>query len=152
LVSSPLCPVAAVAVDEDNARRFADQAAHYAALPERSEQYSILIYAAHELTGLPVRMRPSIGNIGTIPSKTIPDSHNAGDFGSFLVDAPHQYRLSAEELDLVRTDAHLDCTDVRPGAVLLCPVKVPGGGVYMGDAHSNYLRNEYERILLMRLL
>ncbi len=132
----------AVAVDQDNASRFAEKAAYYAALPERSEQYSILVFAAHELTGLSIRMRPSIGNIGTIPAKTIPDSHNAGDFGSFLVDAPHQYHLSAQELDAVRTDAHLDCTDVRPGAVLLCPVKVSGGGVYMGDAHSIMGRGE----------
>ncbi len=132
----------AVAVDQDQASLFAKQATLYAALPDHSEQYPVLVFAAHELAGLLVRMRPCIGNIGTIPAKTIPDSHNAGDFGAFLIDAPHPYGISAQELDAVRTDAHLDCTDVRPGAVLLCPVKVPGGGVYMGDAHSIMGRGE----------
>jgi len=132
----------AVAVNQENAERFARQAKEWAALPDHSEQYPILLFAAHELAGLPVRVRPCIGNIGTIPAKTIPDSHNAGDFGAFLVDAPHEYALTANELGTVRTDAHLDCTDVRPGAVLICPVKVPGGGIYMGDAHSIMGRGE----------
>ncbi|AEJ40213.1 Acetamidase/formamidase [Sulfobacillus acidophilus TPY] len=112
----------AVAVNQENAERFARQAKEWAALPDHSEQYPILLFAAHELAGFPVRVSPCIGNIGTIPAKTIPDSHNAGDFGAFLVDAPHEYALTAEELDAVRTD-------VRPGAVLICPVKVPGGGI-----------------------
>src|SRR6185503_19359047 len=34
-----------------------------------------------------------------------------------------------------RTDGHMDVDAVRAGAILLCPVKVPGGGVYMGDMH-----------------
>ncbi len=132
----------AIAVDQIHAEKIAAEAKRFAALPEQSEQYPILVFAAHELTGLPIRVRPCIGNIGTMPAKTIPDSHNAGDFGAFLIDAPHEYALSAAELDAVRTDAHLDCTDVRPGAVLLCPVKVPGAGVYMGDAHSIMGRGE----------
>jgi formamidase len=35
-----------------------------------------------------------------------------------------------------KTDGHLDCKDVRPGAVLIVRVKVPGGGIYLGDAHA----------------
>ncbi|MGZ3648845.1 MAG: acetamidase/formamidase family protein, partial [Syntrophales bacterium] len=31
---------------------------------------------------------------------------------------------------------HLDIDSVRAGAILICPVKVPGGGVYVGDAHA----------------
>jgi formamidase len=30
----------------------------------------------------------------------------------------------------------MDIDAVRPGAVLVAPVKVPGGGVYMGDMHA----------------
>ena len=30
----------------------------------------------------------------------------------------------------------MDIDAVRPGAILICPVKVPGGGVYMGDMHA----------------
>lgn len=30
----------------------------------------------------------------------------------------------------------MDINRVRPGAILICPVKVPGGGVYIGDAHA----------------
>ncbi len=30
----------------------------------------------------------------------------------------------------------MDINRVREGAVLICPVKVPGGGVYLGDMHA----------------
>jgi acetamidase/formamidase len=30
----------------------------------------------------------------------------------------------------------MDVDSVRAGAILVCPVKVPGGGVYMGDMHA----------------
>ena len=33
-----------------------------------------------------------MGQLGTTPSATIPDSHNAGDFGAFLIGAPHRTR------------------------------------------------------------
>jgi len=65
----------------------------------------------------------------------LPDSHNAGDFGSFLIGAPHEYAVSAEELE-ARTDGHMDIDAVRAGSVLICPVKVPGGGIYLGDMHA----------------
>ena len=77
-----------------------------------------------------------MGQLGTTPSITVPDSHNAGDFGSFLVGAPHGYAITAEELAEHRTDGHMDIDAVRAGAILVCPVKVPGGGVYMGDMHA----------------
>ena len=44
--------------------------------------------------------------------------------------------LTAEELAPHKTDGHLDVNTVREGAVLICPVKVPGGGIYMGDMHA----------------
>lgn len=131
-----------MAVGQDRAEDYAHDARAMAELPESSQQYSILVYAAHALAGLPVRVEPCIGNIGTIPSRTLPDSHNAGDFGSFLIGTHHKWRVTEEELDAARTDAHLDCRDVRPGAVLIAPVKVDGAGVYMGDAHSIMGRGE----------
>ncbi len=30
----------------------------------------------------------------------------------------------------------MDIDAVRAGAILICPVKVPGGGIYMGDMHA----------------
>jgi formamidase len=65
----------------------------------------------------------------------MPDSHNAGDFGSFLIGAPHEYALTADQL-AQRTDGHMDIDAVRAGAILICPVKVAGGGVYLGDMHA----------------
>jgi formamidase len=53
-----------------------------------------------------------------------------------LIGASHQYGCTEHELNAAKTDGHLDCMDVRPGAVLIVPVKVPGGGIYLGDAHA----------------
>ncbi|MDZ7893785.1 MAG: acetamidase/formamidase family protein [Sphingobium sp.] len=35
-----------------------------------------------------------------------------------------------------KTDGHMDTNSVREGAILICPVKIPGGGIYMGDMHA----------------
>src|SRR6185312_8093971 len=40
------------------------------------------------------------------------------------------------ELSKHKTDGHLDIDAVRAGAILVCPVKIPGGGVYLGDMHA----------------
>ncbi len=125
-----------VTLPEDAAERIAQEAARYAALPENSVQHPILAFAPHDLVGLATRLRPFMGQLGTTPSTTIPDSHNAGDFGSFLVGAPHAYALTPEELAEHRTDGHMDIDAVRAGAILICPVKLAGGGVYMGDMHA----------------
>jgi acetamidase/formamidase len=82
------------------------------------------------------RLRPFLGQIGTSPSATIPDSHNAGDFGTFLIGAPHAYAMSAQDLQRHKTDGHMDIDAVRAGAILVCPVKLDGGGVYLGDMHA----------------
>jgi len=118
------------------AERIASEAARYAALPENSAQHPILTFAPHDLVAVATRLRPFMGQIGTSPSITIPDSHNAGDFGSFLIGAPHRYALNAEELAEHCTDGHMDIDAVRQGSILICPVKLPGGGVYMGDMHA----------------
>jgi acetamidase/formamidase len=107
-----------------------------AALPGLSAQHSILSLARADIPGLAARMRPFLGNIGTSPSCDMPDSHNAGDFCTFLVGAPHNFALSQDDLDLHKTDGHMDTNSVREGAILICPVKIPGGGVYMGDMHA----------------
>ncbi|KUR78361.1 acetamidase/formamidase family protein [Novosphingobium sp. Fuku2-ISO-50] len=123
-------------VGKDVAERLARDAKANAAMPEHSMQHSILSLARADISGLSARMRPFLGNIGTIPSRDLPDSHNAGDFGSFLIDAPHGYSFSQDELNRHKTDGHMDTNSVREGAILICPVKVPGAGIYMGDMHA----------------
>jgi formamidase len=125
-----------VTLGREAAERVAHEAHRYAALPENSVQNPILAFAPHDLVALATRLRPFMGQLGTTPSTTIPDSHNAGDFGSFLIDAPHGYALTAAELAEHRTDGHMDVDAVRAGAILICPVKLAGGGVYMGDMHA----------------
>jgi formamidase len=125
-----------VTVPRETAERIAQDAARYAALPENSAQNPILAFAPADLVALATRLRPFMGQLGTTPSTTIPDSHNAGDFGSFLLGAPHAYALTPEELAEHRTDGHMDIDAVRAGAIVVCPVKLPGGGVYLGDMHA----------------
>jgi formamidase len=125
-----------VTLDESASETIAKDARKYAALPENSVQNPILTFAPHDLVGVATRLRPFMGQLGTTPSIDIPDSHNAGDFGSFLVGAPHEYAISAEELERHKTDGHMDIDAVRAGAVLICPVKTPGGGIYLGDMHA----------------
>ena len=125
-----------VTVPRDAAEAFAREAAQSAALPDKSVQNPILTFAPHDIVALATRLRPFMGQIGTSPSTTIPDSHNAGDFGSFLIGAPHRYALSAQELQRHKTDGHMDIDAVRAGAILVCPVKLEGGGVYLGDMHA----------------
>ncbi|WP_421839506.1 acetamidase/formamidase family protein [Novosphingobium sp.] len=123
-------------VNKQVAEALAQDAKVNSALPEASAQHSILSLARADIAGLAARMRPFLGNIGTSPSRDLPDSHNAGDFGTFLLDAPHGYSFSQEELDRHKTDGHMDTNSVREGAILICPVKIPGGGIYMGDMHA----------------
>ena len=123
-------------VGREEAERFARDAARFAALPDGSAQNPILGFAPHDLVALATRLRPFMGQLGTSPSATIPDSHNAGDFGAFLIGAPHRFAMTAEELQRHKTDGHMDIDAVRAGAILVCPVKVAGGGVYMGDMHA----------------
>src|ERR1700756_1292158 len=118
------------------AEAFARDAARCAALPDNSVQNPILGFAPHDIVALATRLRPFMGQIGTSPSTTIPDSHNAGDFGSFLIGAPHRYALSAQQLMAGKTDGHMDVDAARAGAILICPVKLDGGGVYLGDMHA----------------
>jgi len=123
-------------VDEKMAEEIAKKAHEYSALPEKSKQVPILIFGKADIVGLASRVRPFMGQLGTVPAVNIPDSHNAGDFGSFLIDAPHPYRITKEQYEKDLTDGHLDVDSVRAGAILIAPVKVKGAGIYAGDAHA----------------
>jgi acetamidase/formamidase len=119
-------------VDGDKAATIARKAASHAALPASSKQHSVLALASADLRGgILARMRPFVGNVGTVPAIDVSASCNCGDFGQSL----HEDGLSSEEFDAL-TDGHLDADSVREGAILICPVKVPGGGVYLGDVHA----------------
>ncbi|CAM3834315.1 acetamidase/formamidase family protein [Alkalicoccus chagannorensis] len=124
-----------ITLDKQGADQTASNGHHFMATPENSIQNPIVTFAPHDMPGVIARVRPFLGQLGTTPSRVIPDSHNAGDFGSFLIDAPHEYTLTKEELE-DRTDGHMDINRAREGAVVFCPVKVPGGGVYLGDMHA----------------
>ena len=125
----------AVTVPPEVAKEIACDAAHFSALPPESRQYSANIMASGDLPGLIAPLRPMVGNLGTCPAVAMPSSHNAGDFGSFLVGAPHEYALTEEQLNM-RTDGHMDINEVVEGSVVITPVKVKGGGVYVGDVHA----------------
>lgn len=122
-------------LNKEAAEKVAENGRKYMNTPEASIQNSILTFAPHDMPGVIARLRPFLGQLGTTPARAFPDSHNAGDFGQFLINAPHAYGMTKEELE-DRTDGHMDVNRVRDGAILLCPVKVEGGGVYMGDMHA----------------
>ncbi|RSK47865.1 acetamidase/formamidase family protein [Bacillus canaveralius] len=124
-----------VTLNKEAAEEIAKDGRSYMSTPENSVQNPIVTFAPHDLVGTVARLRPFLGQLGTTPSRPLPDSHNAGDFGQFLVEAPHEYGITKEQLE-DRTDGHMDINRVREGAVLICPVKVPGGGVYIGDMHA----------------
>ena len=124
-----------VTVGKGRAEEIAGDADASAALPEHSIQNPILLFAPHDLVGVATRLRPFMGQIGTTPAVDLPDSHNAGDFGAFLLGAPHSHAVDPDQLES-RTDGHMDIDAARAGAVVIAPVKIPGGGIYMGDMHA----------------
>lgn len=124
-----------VTLHKEAAEKVAQDGKNYMATPENSIQNPIVTFAPNDLVGTIARVRPFLGQLGTTPARPFPDSHNAGDFGQFLIDAPHDYGINREQLE-ERTDGHMDINRVREGAVLICPVKVEGGGVYLGDMHA----------------
>ncbi len=125
-----------VTLNQEAAESIAWQASEYAALPDNSVQNPILTFAPHDLVGIVARLRPFMGQLGSTPSMPMPDSHNAGDFGSFLIGAPHEYATTPEQLAQHKTDGHMDIDAVRAGAILIVPVKTSGGGIYLGDMHA----------------
>ena len=126
-----------ITVGAEGAHDLAERADEAMALPENSRQHPILLYEPDEMPGTLGRLRPFIGNIGTTPAVELPDSHNAGDFGQFLIGAEHDWGLPDEAALEARTDGHMDSNEVRAGATLVCPVRVDGAGLYVGDLHAN---------------
>ncbi len=125
-----------VTVGKQTAESFAREAPRFAALPDNSTQNPILAFAPHDIVAVATRLRPFLGQLGSSPSITMLDSHNAGDFGAGLIDADHIYGLTAQQLQEHKTDGHLDIDAVRSGATLICPVKIDGAGIYLGDMHA----------------
>ncbi len=99
-------------------------ASAWGALPRNSRQVSSLIANKSDLPGITSRIIPFMGQLGTTPSIDIPSTNNSGD--------SRPYYESKEHL----TDGHMDIDSVSEGAILVCPVKVEGGGVYAGDMHA----------------
>lgn len=125
-----------VTVPQETAASIAREADRYAARPQKGKAHSILSLALGDMpSGIVMRLRPSIGNIGTVPAVDIPSSHNCGDLGQRLVGARHSYGIQREDL-IHRTDAHMDLATVREGTTVIAPVKVEGGGIYMGDINA----------------
>src|SRR5206468_2921694 len=67
-----------VTVPQAAAEEIAHAAKRFAALPDNSVQNPILTFAPHDLVAVATRLRPFLGQLGTSPSATMPDSHNAG--------------------------------------------------------------------------
>ena len=125
----------AITVKESAANTIAENAWDMMQLPEGSVQNPVALLKRSDIIGVATRVRPFLGQLGTTPSIPFPDSHNAGDFGEFLVGANHSYAKTKEELTH-RTDGHMDINKVRQGSTVICPVKVKGAGVYLGDTHA----------------
>lgn len=124
-----------VTVTKDASEKIAKDAWNAMKIPENSVQNPVVLMQKSDIAGAATRLRPFIGQLGTTPEILFPDSHNAGDFGQFLIGAEHDYAKTKEELEK-RTDGHMDINKVRPGAVVICPVKVKGAGIYVGDVHG----------------
>lgn len=124
-----------VTVDHAKAEEIAYHHSDYSGLWQGAQQHSVLVLALADLPGVMARVRPMVGNIGTTPAVNMPAANNAGDLGQRLVGAPHQLAISQAEL-VKRTDGHMDIDSVGEGTVVICPVKVDGAGIYVGDVHG----------------
>ncbi|WP_020008085.1 acetamidase/formamidase family protein [Salinicoccus albus] len=122
-------------LNKENAEIIAREGNEKMRKPENSIQNPVVTFAPHDIPGVMARTIPFLGQLGTTPSRAFPDSHNAGDFAQFLIDAPHEYSMTESQIE-DRTDGHMDINWVREGVTVICPVKVAGGGVYLGDMHA----------------
>lgn len=122
----------AVAVAPEGAMRIAEMTSKGEVfLPEGAQQHLCTILGRADVFGLPIRHRPMIGNIGCVPAAVIPSSKNAGDCHGSLAKTD-RFAVPAKE-DI--TDAHMDINEVGEGCIIIAPVRVEGGGVYIGDVH-----------------
>jgi formamidase len=123
----------ALTLNKDGARKVALDAEKMGRLPNESLQHPSPTFAASDLSGVLARIRPFIGELGTVPSKAMPASYNARDAERKLLEAQHEFYLTKEDLTEHCTDGHLQVNTLRQGSIILCPVKVDGAGVYLGD-------------------
>ncbi len=125
-----------VTVPKPVAEKIARNAEDYSGAPVGSSCHSVLVFALADMpAGIVSKIRPMIGNFGTLPGVTMPSSHNAGDFGVFLIGAPHDHAISEEDL-AKRSDAHMDIDSVGEGAIVIAPVRVEQAGIIVGDVHA----------------
>lgn len=101
-------------------------------LPKNSHQNSALTLNVSDVKGVISRVNPFIGNIGCIPEKEVPSSRNCGDSFKSLLKDPELSSIEKSNL----TDAHMDVNSVTVGSKIICPVKVEGAGLYVGDVHA----------------
>jgi formamidase len=125
----------ALTVDRASAERIALSHADYSGIWPGARQHPAIIMALGDMPGVLTRIRPMVGNIGTSPAVRVPASKNAGDVAPPLVEASHDMPISAGDLGGI-TDGHMDIDSVGEGTILICPVKIAGGGIYVGDAHA----------------
>jgi acetamidase/formamidase len=123
-------------VNQEMSESIAKNASKWANIPRDSRTFSILLANKSDIQGTASRILPFVGNLGTTPSVNIPDHRNAGDSAVPLLSATHPYSITKEQYETCLTDGHMDDDAVREGAILVCPVKVDGGGLYAGDVHA----------------
>ena len=125
-----------VTVGREEAEGFARDAARFAALPDGSAQNPILDVRAAR----PRRARHAPAAVhGAARNDTVSDDPRLAQRRR-LRRLPHRraapLRDDRRRARAPQTDGHMDIDAVRAGAILVCPVKVAGGGVYMGDMHA----------------
>lgn len=122
----------AVTVPADAAERIAmDTSKGKVYQPAGSRQHLATVLAKSDIMDLLVRSRPMVGNIGCVPAKKIPSAKNSGDLISGLNRTGLYEPVEPSDL----TDGHMDIKHVGEGCVVISPVRVKGGGVYLGDVH-----------------
>lgn len=125
-----------VTVSSYGARIIASNANDHMRIPEKSSQNTVVSLAPTDISGVIARMQPFISQIGTVPSIPIPATYNANDLGLSLENAPHEFSISKELLHEHCTDGNLNINKLREGAIIICPVKVKGGGIYLGGLRA----------------
>lgn len=122
----------AIVVDQESAQKIAeDTLKGKVYLPQNAKQHLATILGRSDFSGLPVRSRPMIGNIGCCPAKRSPASKNAGDYYLSISKTDLFEGLTKDEIN----DAHMDIKSIGEGCVVISPVLVPGAGLYVGDVH-----------------
>lgn len=121
-----------ISVPKKVADQIAKEVLEDAHLPEQSRQHPVNILAKADIPYMITRLKPMIGNIGSLPSKPLPSSRNSSDYLKTLNKIDKYENVTKDDL----TDGHMDVNTVVEGSIIIVPVKVPGAGIYFGDVHS----------------